>query len=205
MLETSANIHVLFTVFSISTSTLLISVPLFTAEVHCSQEPNITHQNLAIYFNTLAFLFLLLEDFVDAPAETTPITTPDAAELEDVVDEGLGRKGTLVVGVVGVPGGVWFGVVAVTGWDTCVGTPALWLWDMADTTGMTLDSMPPPSMSFFTSNARSTICVVLHVTVHWDHKSESHITDKYHYLYNKQCNRGSPCKAQKGLLRAPAS
>ena len=30
----------------------------------------------------------------------------------------------------------------------------------------------------------------------------SHIIDKYHYLiYIKQCNRGSPCKAHKGLLR----
>ena len=33
----------------------------------------------------------------------------------------------------------------------------------------------------------------------------SHIIDKYHYLiYIEQCNRGSPRKAQKGLLRAPA-
>ena len=77
-------------------------------------------------------------------------------EVLDPLGVGLGRNG--VVGVVGVSGGVWLGVegpadVALPGVTTDD-----WLSERIDTAGMTCVITSPPSTSFFTSNAKSTIC-----------------------------------------------
>ena len=75
--------------------------------------------------------------------------------LFDPLGVGLGRNG--VVGVVGVPGGVWFGVEGVD-----VALPGVatddWLSDRIETGGITCVITSLPSESFFTNNAKSTIC-----------------------------------------------
>ena len=77
--------------------------------------------------------------------------------LLDPLGVGLGRNG--VVGVVGVPGGVWLGVDGVD-----VALPGVatddWLSDRIETGGITCIITSLLSTSFFTSSARSTICSI---------------------------------------------
>ena len=98
---------------------------------------------------TFTFLFLLLG--LDANDEFCTVVEVLLVAL--VV--GLGRNG--VVGVVGVSGGVWLGVEGV---DVVLAgvTTDDWLSDRMETGGMTCIITSPPSKSFFTSNAKSTIC-----------------------------------------------
>lgn len=96
-----------------------------------------------------SFLFLLL-------GFGTNVEFCDVVDvLFDPLGVGLGRNG--VVGVVGVPGGVWFGVEGVD-----VALPGVatddWLSDRTETGGMTCVITSLPSESFFTNNAKSTIC-----------------------------------------------
>ena len=99
---------------------------------------------------TLIFLFLLL-----GFAGTVALCGADEIPLAlDTLGVGLGRKG--VVGVVGVPGGVWLGVEGVD-----VALPGVttddWLSDRIDTGGIAWVNTSQASKSFFTSNAKSTI------------------------------------------------
>ena len=116
-----------------------------------------TKSNDSIYFlrtvQILAFSFLFLLFGFGTNVEFCDVDDV----LFDPLGVGLGRNG--VVGVVGVPGGVWFGVEGVD-----VALPGVatddWLSDRIETGGMTCVITSLPSESFFTNSAKSTICQI---------------------------------------------